>query len=293
MEGIIMKLIGLHIKGLYGCYSYDVTFNPDVTFIYGANGCGKTTVLNITEAIITGQLFKLFEYDFDSIVLQYSKSSNLSDVKDIKISYNKLNMQLRFNEQEYIIEKLLNVEEETRSYNRLLNDKSQAYFKEYSVLREIKKTFNYVYLPLNRSVTVYDDDEYIMLRRMRGNVPFGAENVLQGNIRDITMIQVESIIRLNVNRMNSDITEVSDNFRNDILKSLLDVNNQMTYKSLVDCIAEQRNNESNIRQTQNAYIKLLKDLSLISKEEIEYYNDFFANILWSYVNILDTKSQTF
>lgn len=43
-----MKLIGLNVTRLYGCFDYSVTFNADVTFIYGMNGCGKTTILNIT-----------------------------------------------------------------------------------------------------------------------------------------------------------------------------------------------------------------------------------------------------
>lgn len=54
MGGMIVKLVDLLIEGLYGCYNYNVKFNTDVTFLYGMNGCGKTTVLNITEAIITG-----------------------------------------------------------------------------------------------------------------------------------------------------------------------------------------------------------------------------------------------
>lgn len=60
--GMIMKLVGLTIHKLYDCFDYNVKFNEDVTFLYGMNGCGKTTILNITEAIITGQLFKLFDY---------------------------------------------------------------------------------------------------------------------------------------------------------------------------------------------------------------------------------------
>ena len=47
MENLLMRLIGLKIEKLYGIYDYNVKFNDDVTFIYGSNGSGKTTVLNI------------------------------------------------------------------------------------------------------------------------------------------------------------------------------------------------------------------------------------------------------
>ena len=49
-----MKLKKLIVKKLHDAYDYSVDFNNDITFLYGTNGCGKTTVLNITEAIITG-----------------------------------------------------------------------------------------------------------------------------------------------------------------------------------------------------------------------------------------------
>lgn len=85
MGGMIVKLVDLLIEGLYGCYNYNVKFNTDVTFLYGMNGCGKTTVLNITEAIITGQLFKLFNYKFKQIVLYYGKSASIENVKALKL----------------------------------------------------------------------------------------------------------------------------------------------------------------------------------------------------------------
>ena len=70
-EGICMKVLRLQVEKLYGHYNYDnIVFNSDVTFIYGLNGCGKTTILNITEAIITGQIYKLFNYDFHKIILE-------------------------------------------------------------------------------------------------------------------------------------------------------------------------------------------------------------------------------
>ena len=71
-----MKLYSLQIIGLYDTYNYNVKFNSDVTFIFGTNGCGKTTILNITEAIITGCLYKLFDYDFNKIVLSYTDQDN-------------------------------------------------------------------------------------------------------------------------------------------------------------------------------------------------------------------------
>lgn len=68
-----MELKQLIIHGLYGRYDYDVKFNSDMTFLYGKNGCGKTTILNIVESIITGEIYKLFDYNFISIELIFGE----------------------------------------------------------------------------------------------------------------------------------------------------------------------------------------------------------------------------
>ena len=48
-----MKLCSLTIKRLYGHYDYEnIIFNSDVTFIYGLNGCGKTTFANALSGLI-------------------------------------------------------------------------------------------------------------------------------------------------------------------------------------------------------------------------------------------------
>lgn len=279
MEGKSVKLVNLHIKKLYGFYNYDINFNSDVTFIYGANGCGKTTILNITEAIITGQLFKLFDYDFKEITLDYAKSNNINNSKRIQILKNKNGLVLSFDNSNHNIEHLLVADEDRRKFDRSYNEKVQAYFREYEILEKIKMTFNYVYLPLNRSVVVFDDDYLLYRRMMHQRSMFGGEQILEPDNKDITMLQIEAIIRNNVNNINSKIGVVSDNFRNQILKSLIDINNLVTFDTLVGNLASEQNSEQNIRQTQKDYLKILNDLSLINDTEKESYNEFFNKII--------------
>ena len=87
-----MKITSLHIRKLHKHYDYDVEFNKDVTFLYGTNGCGKTTILNITEALISGHLYKLFEYDFDEIILFYS--NDISSDNSLFIRIKKINREM-------------------------------------------------------------------------------------------------------------------------------------------------------------------------------------------------------
>ena len=79
-----VKLCSLDVYGLHGCCDLSANFNSDVTFLYGMNGCGKTTLLNITEAIVTGQLYRLFSYKFCKIEFKYFDGFG-EDAKEISI----------------------------------------------------------------------------------------------------------------------------------------------------------------------------------------------------------------
>ena len=57
LEATPMIINRLEIKGLHGIYNYNVAFKEDLTFIYGENGCGKTTILDIVSSIVTGRLY--------------------------------------------------------------------------------------------------------------------------------------------------------------------------------------------------------------------------------------------
>lgn len=136
---MIMLLKAIKISELYGSYDYDVQFNDDVTFIYGMNGCGKTTVLNITEAIITGTVFRLFEYQFATIILRYS--TNLNDVmKEIVICNKNNQLNILFEgESEDIIRLSISELMIENDYD----DYVHAYFAKYSILKRIRSTFNH------------------------------------------------------------------------------------------------------------------------------------------------------
>ena len=58
-----MRIQSLDIKRLHNLYDYNVRFMPDLTFLYGSNGCGKTTILNIIESIVSGNIYDLYVWD--------------------------------------------------------------------------------------------------------------------------------------------------------------------------------------------------------------------------------------
>ena len=61
-------LTSVKIKSLFGLYSYELDFSNRINFVTGPNGFGKTTILNLIEALyscnfkyISGVVFDYFE----------------------------------------------------------------------------------------------------------------------------------------------------------------------------------------------------------------------------------------
>lgn len=280
-----MKLIKLSVEKLYGHYSYDdIVFNQDVTFLYGMNGCGKTTILNITEAIITGQIFKLFNYEFDNIKLQYAPQKNIQNIKEILIKCIETDkLIINFDNNICEIENNSKDISDARVNDRNPIEKYRYFFRKYPMLINIKDLFNYVYLPLNRSSVIQDienEDDYYMIRHMRNRRNGIYDIISEPDNKDLAMLRIENLIFDSCNRINKEVSDISDQFRNDILKSLLDLGNQSSDPTeILMQFIEQKKDISTIKQTKRAYINILKEFSLITQEEEDHYTYFFNNLV--------------
>ena len=271
-----MKLVGLEITKLYGCYDYDVRFNEDVTFIYGANGCGKTTILNITEAIITGQIFKLFSYQFRQIVLIYRKSNE-------QIShYIKINPQ----ENELCVEfegELSNIDsmeslEGIRSFDKDKRRLIQLYFERYPLLDKIEKTFNYVYLPLNRYLNSYNP-HYYSTRRYRDRTLSEMEHFLGLDVDNLDMKQIESLIERHYHKVSFVIARHNDEFRRKVIKILLGVHDNYDINNTINELRKRKDLALELEKTKDTCVNILKDLDLLSESEEKQYNIIFFQLI--------------
>ncbi len=268
METKIVKLLNLSITKLYGELDYNITFNDDITFLYGDNGCGKTTVLNILTYIITGKIYELFRYDFTTMKLIYS-SAQTGKKEEIKLLNDRVNnISVSYQDNLTIIEsrkfELSRNPEEAEEAERF-------YFSEYPVLKQIKDTFNYLYLPLNRNGNIHFDFPYN--QRNRGIVH---SRYFKGRNDEITLMGVESLISSAYSRRNFSLNNLNEQFSDDVLKSFLDVDNIPNPEEIVQYLV--RLNEVEIRQTQSDYIKVLKTLGKWDNEIIEKANLFFDSL---------------
>lgn len=265
-----MKILELKITKLHDYIDYNIMFNKDVTFLYGDNGCGKTTVLNIITSIITGRVYELFKFRFNSIALKYIEQHS-NTPKKIIIHKNNENSTLiiNYNQKDYAIEL-----QRIRIMEERIEDEIEIehlYLSEYSVLYEIKKEFSYIYLPLNRNGSINDNVSIYMRKNLHRLYTRASA------YSDLTINDVTTLIRESYNRINFTLSKINENFSEELLKSFLDIENITNAKQLL--IYANKLNPDDISKIQNDYTVVLKTIKKWDDSTNEKITIFFESLL--------------
>ena len=277
----------IRISNLHGQHeNKEIEFNEKLTFLYGSNGCGKTTVLNILAAIVTGKLYNLCDYKFDKIELFFWKQNNKEEKIVVEMfldEENKRLFRINIDNKKYIIDDIDNLKE--RMY-RMTDDENidKTFFDMYPFLKNIVNKFNYVYLPLNRYG--YDSGEerdyyrFGFSRRRYYEMHSNTYNsYLNESLRYISELIKDNCVNINIQE-----NAVNNQFRRDVLSSMIHVSSDMPIGKFINEISYFKWEE--VLKSKDAYIKTLKEIGVYDnnlKTEIEAYFEAFKNAYDDYV----------
>ncbi|MBS9774120.1 MAG: ATP-binding protein [Tenacibaculum sp.] len=203
----MFKLKDVEIEGFWGQHSIKTGFNNDVNIFIGRNGTGKTTFINLLQAVISVDLEMLNSLQFEKIVI------NLKSGKRVrKIEVEKLVDKLQFKEIVYKIGSrkhtlpILPNRELKYIYKRSGRLHPKFYNEVQEIKESLKKLINISYLSVNRDIT----DEFKENRREEISNIIDAR--LEELISDLTSYQLQ---------LETDLSKLSKKFQEDVLRSML------------------------------------------------------------------------
>lgn len=272
-----MYIKKFEIQKLHGEYDYSIVFNKDITFLFGPNGCGKTTILSILSYIITGKYYKLIDYTFSALFLTYSENKKEDKVIEITISQDDKTNYMEIK----IDKKSIRIDELSTLRDRIIRNNDEdfdASFEElYPEISDIKNIFHYVYLPLNRlasTETIHSDRYYFRPRRYYTNQ--GDANTYLNE----SLIVIEKLIKEACNIINVNETKIDNSFRRKVLSSATRVSKESPISKFIKEI--NLINISEVLKEKDSYINTLKSLEILDREVNEKIDQFFEEFQKEY-----------
>lgn len=273
LGGNHMIIKKLTVMKLHGLYDYTVRFHDDLTFLYGENGCGKTTILNIISSIVTGELYSLSSYRFDTITLAYyDPSARRSHTLHIKSEDNGYLLRLNPQGKEERIPLL--VVDPDYSENNSISSLRQKYMRSYEFPQLLRSTFSYLYLPLSR----YFQGETGMgntLSRYR-YASYAEREFVGGNYLNDSLSVVRDLIRRSRLRISAKENDLDAEFRNAVLSSALKIaSSSYDIKNLMESVADEESLKK-IEQGREKYIERLESIDEYDSTMQESIQNFFS-----------------
>ena len=288
-----MIISKLEIKRLYGMYDYCLSFFDDLTLLYGENGCGKTTVLDIVTSIVTGRIYNLTAYQFEQIKLYYkenkrSKTFQISIISD-DLSY-KIDIDTSSGK---IHESISDINSLTEEYDRDRDESAfeRKYYSQYRISDYLRKAFNYIYLPLSReSQEGFENSDLSYYRRISRR--YSERDILNKSYLNTSLRFVEEMIRSSRMRINAGENRINARFRSSIFTSSLKVVDYNTTN--ISNLLKRTRDKNVLRSIENSkaeYIRTLKSVGEWNEDMEVQVSAFFEKYVEAFRKVQNQEGE--
>lgn len=176
---------------------------------------------------------------------------------------------------------MLPISDEQRRHGEI----SEVCFSEYEILSLLHREFNYVYLALDRASSVMNFYDGFVYRKRVPRMFYEEQPVLEPERVDFEIRAVENLIARYYQNASILVNSINNEFSDAILKSALNVREQMDIEEVFDNMARNRAKSAEVLEIKNSYIKIMRELNLANEDEMHEYAIFFEK----YAKALDSK----
>lgn len=197
------------IEGFWGKYVINTELNENVNIFIGKNGTGKTTFINLIEAVISVNVEKLYNYQFTSIILQVV---NKKSAKKITVTKTELDPQFKeityqIASKKYRIPIISN--RDLKNFSSTNNRIGSRFIREtFEIKNEVKKIFNLSFLSVSREKMISE----ILIERNNTEVYNAIDNRLDQLMSDLTSYQLQ---------LETEANKLSKKFQENVLRNML------------------------------------------------------------------------
>ncbi|MEM6737282.1 MAG: AAA family ATPase [Bacteroidota bacterium] len=219
----MFRLKDVEIQGFWGQHKIETDFYNDVNIFIGKNGTGKTTFINLLQAVISVDLELLYTLQFEKITINLFEKK-----KKRKIEVSKIASELRYKELQYQIGTSKNKlpilpDQELRYMSRRSGRIHPKFYREVQEIKsKMSELINVSYLSVNRDNILKDDP-----RELRRDEVYNAIDArLDELIGELTSYQLQ---------LETDLSKLSKGFQANVLKSML-FNEEFDYVNINEIV---------------------------------------------------------
>jgi predicted ATPase len=243
----MLKIKNIVIKGFWGNHTIKTDFYDDVNIFIGRNGTGKTTFINVLQAILTVDLELLFNLQFNSVTINLKNKGSRR-----KIEVTKIEKDFQFSFLEYKIGQkkfelpILN-NRDSKFMNRNNGRISQSFYRQVNDIKlELNTLINVSYLSVSREKVVKDEFK----ERRREDIYNAIDYRLEELIGELQAYQLQ---------LETDLSKLSKKFQENVLKTML-FNEEFDYVKINEPI------KLDIRKTQIGLKQAYRGLGILDEQ---------------------------